>query len=222
MLRFFIISAALLVTGCWGSDFIDSPGRIRNMEAAQTDMSMEIDTLSHAVRENENLLRDMQARAGTGTADLIERLTALAAELDVSLRRLDGANIPLQHDSIAGSEAQLLFDEAYMQFQQGSFDIAARGFRELLENHPASALADDAMYFMAICWEETGQFHRATEDLVALNYLYPHSEWAPGALFRAGNIYGMHNAAAARDRLFELLLYRHPDSDEAALVRARQ
>ncbi len=213
-----VLAAMLTGTGCLGL-WVRTPPPIEEMESRQLDMQAALDSLSGAVSANEALLRGLQAQSGSRTTDLVERLTALADELDLVLNRMSQESGPVSQDTTAGPEAQLLFDEAYMQFQQGSFEIAAQGFEEVMGSHPSSALADDAMYYMAVSWEQAGEDHRAVEDLVALHYLYPGSEWAPGALFRAADIYGAHGADADRDRLFGLLLEEYPESDEAALVR---
>ncbi|MEN8207833.1 MAG: tetratricopeptide repeat protein [Candidatus Fermentibacteria bacterium] len=212
------ISLMLLSTGCFGF-WVHTPPEIEDINADQKKMQEDIAVLAGAVEDNEALLRGLQAQSGTRTADLVDRLTALADELDLALMRLGTTSAVTVQDTAAGPDAQLLYNEAYRQFQQGSFEIAAEGFMELHDTYPASSLADDALYYMAICWEEAGRSHRAIEDLVALYYMYPNSEWAPGAIFRAGDIYGQHGAPGERDRLFDLLLLRYPGSDEAALVK---
>ncbi len=216
-----IVSAiflSLTFTGCFGY-WVHTPKEIVDIEARQLEMKHEIDSLTLALEENENLLRGLQAQSSSRTSDLIARLTELADELDLTLSRLGGTVGIFEQDTVSGPDARLLYEEAYRQFQQGSFDISAHGFMELHEKYPTSSLADDALYYMAICWEAAGQSHRAIEDLVALYYLYPGSEWAPGAIFRAADIYGTHSAPYERDRLFDLLLNKYPESDEAALVR---
>lgn len=217
------VSAILLLTGCLGF-WVHTPGEIEEIQSDQQLMKEELEALAAAVSANETLLRGLQAQSGSRTSDLIERLSALADELDMALMRLNSSSstaVAVQ-DTAAGPDAQLLFDEAYRQFQQGSFEISAQGFMEIHDRYPRSSLADDALYYMAICWEEAGYSHRAIEDLVALYYMYPGSEWAPGAVFRAADIYDAHGARGERDRLFDLLLNEYPGSDEAALVRELQ
>ncbi len=213
------VTGVLLLTGCLGF-WVHTPEEIEDISSKQETMRNDLVMLREAVGTNENLLRGLQAQSGTRTLDLVERLSALADELDLALARLGNTGVVNSRgDTTASPGAQVIFDEAYDQFQRGGFEIAAEGFRELYTKYPSSPLADDAFYYMAICWEETGSPHRAVEDLVALSYLYPDSEWAPGALFRAADIYGSHGASSDRDRLFDLLLERYPESDEAALVR---
>ncbi|MCD4848541.1 MAG: hypothetical protein K8R76_10145 [Candidatus Aegiribacteria sp.] len=209
---------SLTFTGCFGV-WVHTPKEIADIEAGQLSMRNEIDSLTLAMKENESLLRGLQAQSGSRSSSEIERLTAIADELSLALIRLGNTSGITEQDTVSGPDARLLYEEAYRQFQQGSFEISAHGFMELHEKYPTSSLADDALYYMAICWEAAGQSHRAIEDLVALYYMYPGSEWAAGAIFRAADIYGAHSAPFERDRLFDLLLNRYPESDEAALVR---
>ncbi len=213
-----LVFALLIFTGCFGF-WLHTPVEIEDMDVNQKMMQEKIDSLSRAVENNEVLLRGLQAQSGTRTAELVDRLSALADELDFTLSSLNRNGTATVQDTTAGPDAQLLFDEAYRQFQQGSFDISAQGFLELHDKYPTSSLADDALYYMAICWDEIGQSHKAIEDFIALYYMYPNSEWAPGAIFRAADIYDIHGAPGERDRLFNLLLSRYPDSDESALVK---
>ena len=220
MLRLSVASifVLLLFTGCFGFWF-HTPEEIENIDADQHRMQGDIDSLTIAVEGNEVLLRGLQAQSGSRAVELVDRLSALADELDLALMKLNSAGGVTVQDTTTGPDAQLLYNEAYRQFQQGSFEISAQGFLELHDRYPASSLADDALYYMAICWEEAGQSHKAIEDLVALYYMYPNSEWAPGAIFRAADIYDIHGAPGERDRLFDLLLNKYPGSDESALVR---
>jgi TolA-binding protein len=215
------VASLLLLTGCFGF-WIHTPGAITDMQAEQQAMREDLANLAEAVAGNETLLRGLQAQSGSRTAELVERLVTLATEMDLALSRMGSVGVQAVQDTLAGPDAQLVYDEAYMQFQQGSFEIAAQGFLEVQRDHPSSALADDAMYYTGICWDEQGNAHQAIEDLVALYYLYPSSEWAPGALFRAADIYRTHGVDGDSERLFELLLTEYPGSDEAALVRAQQ
>jgi TolA-binding protein len=217
--RVFTVLLLLAVCGCWGSNWVASPGRVRNIETRQLEMQAEIDSLTAAVESNEALLRGLSAQSVTRTAELVDRIAALTSELERALQKLDGGTGTAIQDTIAGPAAQVLYSEAYLQYQQGNFATASEGFRDVLHTWPASALADDALYFMALSHQSMGEPHRAIEALVAVYYLYPSSDRAPAALARAAAIYGAHGADTDRDRLNGLLLDQYPQSDEAALVR---
>jgi TolA-binding protein len=218
-----LTTALLALSGCWGGNWIASPGRVKNIEAGQIEMQAQIDSLAVVIRSTEALVRGLSAQSVSRTAELVDRIEALTAEMERALQKLGGEGTgPAVQDTLAGPGAQLLYDEAYMQYQQGDFGTASEGFRDLLRSYPSSSLADDAMYFMALSHQSLGEAHRAIEDLVAIFYLYPDSDRAPAALARAAAIYGAHSAADDRDRLTDLLLDYYPESEEAILIRESQ
>lgn len=208
----------LLLTGCWGTDYIHSPARVRDIETNTIELAERIDSLFAAVEENESLLRGMSAQSGSRTADVIETLSALVEELDMTLGRIGTMSGSVQQDTTGNPNAQLLYSEAFSQFNQGSFDIAAGGFAEIVELYPTAPVADDAMYYMALCAEEVGSISEAVEKYMVMPYLYPNSERTPGAIKRAAEIYDSRGAISSRDRLYNLIITWYPRSEEAALV----
>ena len=211
-----------LMSGCWGANWINSPGRIEKMEIRQQEMQADIDSLTAAVESTEALLRGLSAQSVSRAAELVDRIAALTSELERALQKLGGETGPAVQDTVAGPGAQLLYEEAYLQYQQGNFSTASEGFRDLVSSYPSSSLSDDAMYFMALSHQSLGEAHQAIEDLVAIYYLYPSSDRAPAALARAAAIYGAHSATEDLERLNGVLLDHYPDSDEAILVRGSQ
>jgi TolA-binding protein len=217
-----VTTGITLLPGCWGANWVNSPGRVENMEIRQLEMQAEIDSLTASVESTAALLRGLSAQSISRTAELVDRIAALTSELERALQKLGSETVTAVQDTLAGPGAQLLYEEAYLQYQQGNFAVASEGFRDLVSSYPSSSLADDAMYFMALSHQSQGEAHRAIEDLVAIYYLYPSSDRAPAALSRAAAIYGAHSASEDRDRLNGILLDQYPESEEAILVRESQ
>jgi TolA-binding protein len=212
----------LLLSACWGGKFIDMPGRVERMEADQAALQAEVDSLRAASGTTETLLRGLQAQSGVRTAELIDELSALSEEMSRVLRAMQaGSTQQVQAvDTATSASMQTVYNEAYLQYQQRDFSTAAAGFRQVFSSPGAGGLADDALYFTALCHESLSQPHQAIEELVALWIMFPDSDRAPAALSRAAAIYGAHGASADRQRLLDLLLQEYPDSDEAELARS--
>ncbi len=212
----------LAMCGCWGTKFVDMPGRVETMEADQVALRAEVDSLRAAALMQEGLLRGLQAQSGSRTGELVEQLSALTDEMEQLLRRVSSSQgsrpSPAVADSTASASRQTVYDEAYLQYQQRDYQNASAGFLELFSADPAGPLADDALYFAALCSEGLALPHKAVEQLVALRIMYPESDRAPAALFRAAGIYGAHSASADRDRLLQDLVTSYPDSEEAHLA----
>lgn len=220
MARLSVAILAILLGGCWGGQFIDMPGRVERMETGQDRVEDTLDSVGTALDRHENLLRGLQAQSGARTEDLVDQLSALTVEMETMLRRLGSSGIASTVvDTVIGGE-QVIYDEAYLQYQQRSYPTAADGFMQLLEENPGSPLADDALYFAALCHEGMSLPHRAVEELVALTIMFPESERAPAALSRAAAIYGAHGASSDRERLLTRILEEYPGSEEARLAEA--
>lgn len=187
------------------------------MDVRQVQMQARLDSLQAEIEENEALLRGLQASTGTRAEGLVETLTNLTAEMEALLLRMQSAPSSTSGDS-GSAGAELIFDEAFLQYQQGSYQTAAEGFAEVVSRFPDSPRAGDALYYMGLCHESTGEHHRAIEELMALYITRPHSPRAPAALSRAARIYSEHGAEADARRVREILLDRYPDSEEALLL----
>lgn len=221
-----ILVPVLLACGCWGGKFIDMPGRVENMQTDQVVLQAKVDSLRAAAEANEALLRGLQAQSGSRTIELVDQLSALTDEMEQLLRRMNSGQPIAQTsvspgtDSVAAPADQTVFDESYRQYQQRDFPTAAEGFLDLLGSNPGSPLADDALYFAALCHEAMAMPHMAIEELVSLRFMFPESERTPAALSRAAAIYGSHGASADRERLLRDIIDLYPDSEEASLARS--
>lgn len=220
MLRISILAAAAVFCGCWGGQFVDMPGRVERMETGQERVEATLDSMGTVMARQESLLRGLQAQSGSRTAELVEQLGELTSEMEAVLGRIGSTgSAMIASDTIRRGE-QVIFDEAYMQYQQRSFTTASEGFLSLLASNPDGQLADDALYYAALCHEGMSLSHRAIEELVAVSIMFPGSERAPAALSRAAAIYGAHGAEGDRARLLELIVEDYPGTEEAVLAEA--
>ncbi|MCK7490255.1 MAG: hypothetical protein MZU79_08775 [Anaerotruncus sp.] len=82
-------------------------------------------------------------------------------------------------------DAQPVYDDAFRQYQQGKLRPGGcRASDRSFWNTPEASLADDALYYAALCNQALGQPHRAIEELVAVYYMYPAGDRAASALWR--------------------------------------
>lgn len=207
-----------LFCGCWLSTWSKAPGRVERLEASHGELRTDVDSIAAGVQRNQHLLRGIQAQAGMRDAGATEQLSELVRQFEAALARFAQARIG-QDDSAGVAEP--IYEDAFRQYQQGSYARAAEGFRQVYSEHPRSSLADDALYYAALCNQALGQPHRAIEELVAVYFMYPSGDKAASALARAAAIYGLHTAEADRDRLEAIILAEYPQSDEARLIRQR-
>jgi TolA-binding protein len=210
------VTAVLLFSACWGAKWAKAPGRIEDMDGRTAAMSAKLDSVMAVSLQNESLLRGVQAQTGMRSGEDAQTMIELVDRLE---RMLSSGAPRSSQDSEA---LRVTFEEAFRQYQQGGFSVAAQGFFEIAMGHPSSAHAPDALYYLALCHQSLGETHRAVEELVAVYFRYPTSERSPAALARAAAIYGAHAASGDMHRLETLVLESYPNSEEARLIRGRR
>lgn len=211
------LTLILLLTACWGGQWIHSPGRVEDIDLRTEEMDKKIDSLRDVSEQNEILLRAIQAQAGMRSGDQTQNLLELADQLErlLNSRSTSGS-------SETPASVQVAYEEAFNQYQQGGYSVAAEGFYEVAMGSPEADIADDALYYLALCHQSLGETHRAIEELAAVYYKYPMSDRAAPALARAAAIYSANSAVAEMHRLETLIIESYPNSEEARLIRDRR
>jgi len=113
------------------------------------------------------------------------------------------------------------YRESYALWRGGEYGECIDRFRIFLQNHPASAYADDAGFWMADCHFKQGDYKNAVLRFDDVVRNYPTGNKAPDALYRQGESLlklGPEFHEAAR-RAFERVLKEYPDSARAAEAR---
>jgi TolA-binding protein len=211
------VTGILLLTACWGGQWVHSPGRVEDIDARTAEISRMLDSIEVVTGQNEVLLRAIQAQAGMRSGDQTQNLLELADQLE---RMLSSGSSSRQGSTSAS--VQTAYDEAFRQYQQGGYSVAAEGFYEVAMGSPDSDVADDALYYLALCHQSLGEDHRAIEELTAVYYKYPASERAASALARAAAIYSANSALSEMHRLETVILDSYPNSEEARLIAGRR
>lgn len=212
-----ILAFTLLFTACWGGQWVDSPGRVEDIDLRTAEMARTLDSVKTVARQNEVLLRAVQAQAGMRGTGEIDDLREMIDQLERMLSSGSSSASAATPQSV-----QTAFEEAYRQYQQGGYSVASQGFLEVALGNPDASVAPEALYYLALCHQNLGETHRAIEEFVAVYFRYPASDRAPAALARAAAIYGAHAAEADMNRLESLILEIYPASEEARLIASRR
>jgi TolA-binding protein len=122
-----------------------------------------------------------------------------------------------------------LFDEAQMNLKQQNFSEAAIAFDELINDHPESKLAPEALSQLASIYQnkqikslsDKENLDKAIQLFKKLHDDYPKSEFAPSGLFMAGFIYAneLQNYEEATV-MYRQFLTEYPDNELAASAQA--
>ena len=76
------VAAVLLLTACWGGQWVNSPGRVEDIDVRTEQITRMLDSLRIVSEQNEILLRAIQAQAGMRGGDQTQNLLELADQLE--------------------------------------------------------------------------------------------------------------------------------------------
>ena len=121
----------------------------------------------------------------------------------------------------ASADEQAAYDTAFNALRAGDYAGASRGFRDFIQQHPDSALAPNAWYWLGESYYVTTNYSVALEAFKRLLAQFPQSEKAPDALLKVGYTqYELKQVDAAKATLQDVLK-KYPGSKAASLAQER-
>jgi soluble lytic murein transglycosylase len=141
-------------------------------------------------------------------SDLLDTLDAAVVEVSDYVRgvveyrahRNDESRAALSRAIAAGDNpAEAAYYLAALDERAGNYEAAIAGYRRAHDLDPASALADDALWWGGRLLESAGRYGEAGAAYTTLAEAYVSSKWAGDAAFRRGLVLyraGSHAAAA--------------------------
>ena len=113
------------------------------------------------------------------------------------------------------------YDAASNLFRKNDFVSAAEAFGAFLKDHPQSALAPNALYWIGICHANTRDFKNALAAQESLLSRFPQSPKAPDALLAIAAIQAEQGDAGSARNTLEDIIARYPGSEAAGKARTR-
>jgi tol-pal system protein YbgF len=114
-----------------------------------------------------------------------------------------------------------LFQIGKDQLTRGGNSAARAAFTDFLQRFPDSELAADAQFYIAESYAAEASNGAADSAYAVVVSKYRESPRAPTALYKRGVIAQTAGRTTAAKRLYNDLIKRYPDSDEAELARER-
>jgi tol-pal system protein YbgF len=119
------------------------------------------------------------------------------------------------------SVEQAVYSQAFDALKAGSYSVAITGFKDFLGTYPASALAENAQYWLGEAYYVNHDYDAAAIAFRTVLKKWPDSRKAPDALLKLGYTqYAQKQNAAARATLAEVMR-KYPGSDSAKLAAER-
>lgn len=164
--------------------------RLKVAEFAQKRMQAEITMLARRVS-------DESERNDSRQEEIIYRLDLLLGKSDKILAKkvvVSGAPAPISMDSLEREaeklvEAEAMFNTARSDYHRGEYKLAYSGFKQVYETMKTGELAENSLYWMAICLIDAKQIDKAKKVFARMAEAFPDGQKTCPALFKLANLY---------------------------------
>ncbi|SHK95006.1 tol-pal system YbgF family protein [Fibrobacter sp. UWH4] len=158
---------------------------------AQKRMQAEITMLSRRVS-------DESERNDSRQEEIIYRLDMLLGKSDKILAKkvvVSGAPAPVSMDSLEHEaeklvEAEAMFNTARSDYHRGEFKLAYNGLKQVYEQMKEGELAENSLYWMALCLIDVNQVDKAKKVFARMSEAFPDGQKTCPALFKLSSLYG--------------------------------
>ena len=214
--------------------------RIERIVANQVEAAQHLDEVQSNVRQLRGRLEELEhsnealaKQQRDLYADLDKRLAAAAAAGGAAAGSASGETAAAGGAATPGAAAgaaagnapssveQAVYTQAFDALKAGSYSVAITGFKDFLGTYPASALAENAQYWLGEAYYVNHDYDAAAVAFRTVLKKWPDSRKAPDALLKLGYTqYAQKQNAAARATLTEVMR-KYPGSDSAKLAAER-
>ena len=221
--------------------------RIERIVANQVEAAQHLDEVQSNVRQLRGRLEELEhsneawakqqrdlyadldkrlAAAGGAAAGAAAAGGAAAGSASGETAAVGGAATPGAAAGAAASNApssveQAVYTQAFDALKAGSYSVAITGFKDFLGTYPASALAENAQYWLGEAYYVNHDYEAAAGAFRAVLKKWPDSRKAPDALLKLGYTqYAQKQYVASRATLTEVTR-KYPGSDAAKLAADR-
>lgn len=170
----------------------DIGARMDDLELGQQKVEAKVD-------ESNNKIAAVGLRIDNLEAALQSRLKALEAR--------SAAELAVSSDK--------LYQNAYMDYTKGNFDLAIMGFRQYLEKYPAGVLADSSQYWIGECFFSQNKYDQAIEEFKKVILDHVRSAKNPPAKLKIALALESLDKKEEALKLLDEVIAQYPDSEEA-------
>ncbi len=194
-------------------------GRIEQIEF---DLGNEKKDLDSSVKTTKAELEKLKE----GSDALLLRLTTVEKYLDMEAAgsKTDGAKAtgvkPKEADIKKLSEKEL-YQASKKSFDEGDFDRAREGFRELLNRFPKSENADNAQFWVGEIYYREKWYEKAIVEYQKVIENYPKGNKVRSSLLKQGYAFSNIGDNTNARLILKELIRKYPDSNEANIAKQK-
>lgn len=233
----FVLGLCFLLSGCVSRreitrfqeqlDYLEESNHNLEKQTASLDSLLRVQ-----LEENQRLRADLSSTLGS----IDDRLSMLEGRVEESGHRFtqlekqmesrevspqDTAGLPDSLKMRVSLDPQKLYDQAYLDFAKGNYDLALQGFSDYLRYFPKGTSADQAQYWIAESYYAKKDYERCLDEFQKLMQNFPSSNKVPSALYKIGLSYEELKNQIRANRYFKEVISKYPDSPEAKLSREK-
>jgi len=231
----FLFLIFLLVAGCASRrEIVRFREQLDYLEVSNYRLERDVATLDSLLREQLEENQRLKAGLFSSLGSIDERLRMLEGRVEDSGYRFselfrkmdreefspaDTAGVPDSLKIKVSLAPQRLYDQAYLDFAKGNYDLAIQGFSDYLKYFPQSNSADKAQYWVGECYFAKKDYNRSLDEFQKLLQSFPSSDKLPSALYKIGLCYEELKNQIRANRYFGEVINKYPNSTEAELAK---
>jgi len=192
--------------------------KMEQLEAKLEDTNRRLSQLSQQIAETQGDLARLRGAAGAPLAPPSSPAVGQTAPNPGSA--LPDATVKPARGSARPTPSEL-YDTAYADYTKGRYALAIQGFQEYLDAYPATALSDNAQYWIGESHYAQRKFKESIDDFDKLLKTWPKSGKAAAALLKKGYALLELNQKAEAVVQLQYVVNEYPASEEARLARAK-
>lgn len=199
------------------------------MQKRQKDFYVDLDTRLRRIEQGGAVAQDLSSgateSAGSAPVAAIAESSGAGRSNTDSTAAHDVASAtvmsPAPEVSTPVNEGREAYEAAFDMFKSGKYQEAASGFSRFVQDHPESALAPSAQYWMGNSYYALRDFKNAISAQEKLIKNYPNSAKVPDAMLNIASSQQELNQKAAARKTLDNVVARYPGTQAAEKARQR-
>src|SRR5918994_2348201 len=186
--------------------------------------------IGQSSRDGDQRVKDLEARVAKLTEGFKAQEGQLKAredelrELRKSIQQPTGLNVPAETTEISAAENDTVrrdYEIAWRALEKKDYRLAVTRFKEFLQKHPKSRLANNAQYWIGECHYALREFDQAILEFDAVRSRYPQGDKVPAALLKQGFAFAELGEKVNARLILQEVVEKYAQSPEAVQAKQR-
>ena len=186
--------------------------------------------IGQSSRDGDQRVKDLEARVAKLTEGFKAQEGQLKAredelrELRKNIQQPTGLNVPAETAEISAAENDTVrrdYETAWRALEKKDYRLAVTRFKEFLQKHPKSRLANNAQYWIGESHYALREFDQAILEFDAVRSRYPQGDKVPAALLKQGFAFAELGEKVNARLILQEVVEKYAQSPEAVQAKQR-